>query len=59
MALLADALGNEARALETHEVFSRRVVALFPERWTISRSRVLSYLSLIEFERRMSTMSSS
>jgi hypothetical protein len=42
MALLADALGNEARALETHEVFSRRVVALFPERWTISRSRVLS-----------------
>lgn len=50
--LLADALGDEARAMAMHEAFSRRVVALFPERWTISQTRVLSYLSLIEFERR-------
>jgi hypothetical protein len=40
-----------------HETFSRRVVALFPERWTISRTRVISYLSLIEFERRTGTTS--
>jgi hypothetical protein len=57
LALLADALGNEARAMAMHETFSRRVVALFPERWTISRTRVISYLSLIEFERRTGTTS--
>jgi hypothetical protein len=57
LTLLTDALGNEARALAMHEAFSRRVVALFPERWTISRTRVLSYLSLIEFERRTGTLS--
>jgi hypothetical protein len=28
------------------------VVALFPERWTITRSRVLAYVDLIELEKR-------
>jgi hypothetical protein len=30
LTLLADALGDEARAMAMHETFSRRVVALFP-----------------------------
>jgi len=51
LTLLRDALGDEARAIEIHKYFSRRVVALFPERWTITRSRVLSYVDLIEHEK--------
>ena len=50
--LLADALGDEARAIEAHEYFSRRVVTLFPERWTITRSRVLAYVDMFELEKR-------
>jgi hypothetical protein len=42
LAILADALGDEAYAMRTHEYFGRRVVALFPDRWTITRSRVLA-----------------
>ncbi len=48
VALLADALGDDARAIRTHEHFSRRVVTLFPERWTITRSRILAYVAMIE-----------
>ena len=51
LTLLADALGDEVRAIETHEYFSRRVIALFPERWTITRSRVLAYVDMIEREK--------
>jgi hypothetical protein len=50
--LLADALGDEARAIATHEYFSRRVVSHFPERWTITRSRVLAHVNMIEHEKR-------
>lgn len=53
LSLLADALGNEERAIATHKHFSRRVVTLFPERWTITRSRVLAYVDLIEQEKRV------
>jgi len=52
LTLLADALGDEARAIATHEYFSRRVVARFPERWAITRSRVLAYVEMLEFEKR-------
>ena len=48
LALLADALGNDARALSVHQEFSRRVIPLFPKRWTISRSRILAYVDRIE-----------
>jgi hypothetical protein len=54
LTILADALGDEASAIKTHEYFGRRVVALFPDRWTISRSRVLAYVNLIEHEKRAS-----
>ncbi len=51
LTLLVDVLGDEARAIEIHKYFSHRVVALFPQRWTITRSRVLSYVALIELEK--------
>ena len=52
LTILEDALGDQASALKTHEYFSRRVGAQFPERWTISRSRVLAYVNMIEHEQR-------
>lgn len=48
LALLADALQNDARALQLHHRFNRRVVAILPKRWTITRSRVLAYVNMIE-----------
>lgn len=50
LALLADALQNDARALDVHQDFSRRVIPLFPGRWTITRSRVLAYVDRMEAE---------
>lgn len=50
LALLADALRNDARALDVHQDFSRRVIPLFPGRWTITRSRILAYVDRIEAE---------
>jgi hypothetical protein len=48
LALLADALDNDERALHLHEDFNCRMVTLFPKRWTITRSRILGYLDAIE-----------
>jgi hypothetical protein len=48
LALLADALGNDARALQLHQRFNHRVVTMLPERWTITRSRILAYADMIE-----------
>jgi len=36
-------LGDEARAMAMHENFQPSRGRTFPERWTISRTRVLSY----------------
>jgi hypothetical protein len=55
LALVADALRNDQRATQLHQRFSRRVVALLPQRWTITRSRVLAYIDSIEAEAKMST----
>lgn len=55
LALVADALRNDARALRLHEPFHRRVVTLLPERWTITRSRVLAYIDRIESEENMTS----
>jgi hypothetical protein len=44
--------GDETRAIETFEYFSRRAVALCPPRWTITRSRVVAYVDIIEHEER-------
>lgn len=48
LALLADALDDDARALQLYLRFSCRVVASFPQRWTITRSRILAHVDLIE-----------
>ena len=47
LALLADALEDERRASDWAELFSARVIAILPERWTMTRERVLSYVDLI------------
>jgi len=48
LALLADALDNDERALWLHQDFNRRVLRLLPTRWTITRSRILAYVDMIE-----------
>jgi hypothetical protein len=50
LALLADALENDTRALRLHNHFNRRVVAILPDRWTITRSRIVAYVNLMEQE---------
>lgn len=50
--LLADALDNERRAAEVADYFARRVMPQLPQRFTISRSRLLAYVDLIDQEKR-------
>jgi Family of unknown function (DUF6166) len=50
LALLADALWNDARASRVHHDFNSRVITLFPKRWTITRSRIVAYVNRIETE---------
>jgi Family of unknown function (DUF6166) len=44
LALLADALGNESQALRLYRRFYQRVVTTFPERWTMTRSRIQAHV---------------
>jgi Family of unknown function (DUF6166) len=48
LALLANALGDDERALRFHLDFNRRVVSIFPDRWTITRTRVVAHINTIE-----------
>jgi Family of unknown function (DUF6166) len=43
LALLADATGNETRAMRLYKAFYQRVVTTLPERWTITRSRIQAH----------------
>lgn len=52
LALLADALQDDARALKLHNRFAKRVVMMLPTRWTMSRSRIRA---LCQFDRRQTT----
>jgi Family of unknown function (DUF6166) len=47
LALLSDALEDDQRACDLADIFSTRVIAILPERWTMTRERVLSYIDLI------------
>lgn len=47
VALLADALNDDIRAVDLAEAFTARVVAMLPERCTMSRARVLSFVTII------------
>lgn len=51
LALLADALGDDARATQLHQDFKSRVVVELPERWTITRSRILAHVKMLELRR--------
>jgi hypothetical protein len=50
LALLADALQDDARALKLYHRFTNRVVTMLPKRWTMSRSRIRAYAKMIECE---------
>ena len=52
LALLADALGDDARADRLHHDFCSRVVAIVPKRWTITRSRIVALAANIELRQR-------
>ena len=51
VALLADALNDDRAAKRYHQDFRDRVIANLPERWTISRTRILRYVRVIKYER--------
>ena len=50
VALLADALNDSKLALSLAEAFTARVVIMLPQRWTMSRARVLSFIRIITEE---------
>lgn len=50
LALLADALRNDARAIRLYREFTRRVIATLPERWTITRSRIIAHVHMLDFQ---------
>jgi hypothetical protein len=47
IALLSDALDDDKVATDLAEAFTARVVLMLPERWTMSRTRVLSFVDII------------
>ena len=50
VALLADALNDDKVAVDLAKAFTARVVVMLPERWTMSRARVLSFVDIIARE---------
>src|ERR1700739_2437732 len=48
-ALLADALSDDGEARRWHQNFRHRVIANFPERWTITRSRILAHVDMMKY----------
>jgi hypothetical protein len=52
LALIADATGDDARALRLQHDFKFRVIASLPSRWTMTQSRVLAYVAELEHAER-------
>lgn len=50
MALLKDALEDEKRASELADIFNARVISILPERWTLTRERILSHTQVMARE---------
>jgi hypothetical protein len=50
VALLRDALEDEKRAFELADVFNARVISILPERWTLTRERILSHTQVMARE---------
>jgi hypothetical protein len=51
MALLKDALEDDKRAAELADRFNARVISILPERWTMTRERILSYTEMMGREK--------
>lgn len=51
LALLKDALADDKRATELADVFNARVISILPDRWTMTRARIVSYADLMARER--------
>lgn len=47
--LLADALCDDAEAKRLHQNFRHRVIANFPDRWTITRTRILAHVHMMTY----------
>jgi hypothetical protein len=47
VALLADALDDDKTAVGLAGAFTARVIVMLPQRWTMSRARVLSFVEII------------
>jgi hypothetical protein len=50
LALLTDALEDEKRASELADTFNARVISILPERWVLTRERVLSHTRVMARE---------
>ena len=50
VALLADALCDDATAKRFHQDFRHRVISNFPDRWTITRTRILAYVRVMRYQ---------
>jgi Family of unknown function (DUF6166) len=48
LALLTDALEDSERASDLADRFTRRVISILPERWTMTQARIISYVELID-----------
>jgi hypothetical protein len=48
LALLKDALGDDEMARRFHQRFRRRVIANFPKRWTITRTRIVAHVNMMK-----------
>lgn len=48
-ALLADALCDDVEASRLHQNFRHRVIAIFPDRWTITRTRILAHVQMMKY----------
>jgi hypothetical protein len=47
-ALLADALRDDGEAKRLQQNFRHRVIANFPDRWTITRTRILAHVRMMK-----------
>jgi hypothetical protein len=50
VALLADALDDDKTAVGLAGAFTARIIVMLPERWTMSRARVLSFVEMMARE---------
>jgi hypothetical protein len=55
LALLADALSDDTKANQTYHEFASRVVSILPARWTITRTRILRHVAIIDYEQRVAS----